>query len=288
MSTETLMQEWEEASIARESGDSDQAKLQALATARFVIAETGVPVGTHWNEIPEEARDAALATLTMRSKDLGLSITRAEITRQAQSVIERNFVLPEALAYKVVYEMYHKDPEVTAERHRKVDLMLRVAQGERVDPDEIPENIQTRIQRRVTQHKRYPICATDLREACGRRGYLVHSNDVELDADEALEALVALAKTDAAFRKKAQAAGCYIVAEEPEHRHDFEPPRLSFWARQMIAVRDITMSTRERVFEDDNVPTGMYDTCVDGIENLQVARDVLQARLQGPVVCDAT
>jgi hypothetical protein len=283
---EELLHEWEDASVARETGDSDAAKNQAIVAGKFVLAEVGLSmVGQKWDDLPFDEREAAIDTMTMRAKDLGLSIRRNEISRQAQCAIDYRFNLPEKVAFKVIYESYVKDPVKMEQRQRALGLLMRVAEGEHVE--EIPEKIRERIQRRVSQHKRYVVAATDLREACGRKGYLVDSyqdDDLaesiledEETAAVAMEALFARADNDPAM----QGALRERVRQSHDRwgRQDIDPLTDEEICRNLLSLMD---HYSIRLFDCD-IPETMgefVDTHLDAvIGRLQNVQALMQSRL---------
>ena len=182
---QTLLNDWTAASLARENGDSDFAKTQALLTGRIFLAMAELPVGTPWELIPDAAKDEATSLLRDLAKHDGFAISKGEIRKQARSVIDRNMRLPETLAYKVIFESYGKDEEATAQRQQKLEQLLRIADGEYIPT--IPDRIHRRIARRVRLNRRYLVAATDLRESLGRPGYVKDSGPTAREQQEWIE-----------------------------------------------------------------------------------------------------
>jgi hypothetical protein len=54
--------------------------------------------------------------------------------------------------------------------------------------------------------------------------------------------------------------------------------KLSYWARQVVAITQISENTMKRVFADDNVPWGVYDACVEGAQRLREVQALLRGR----------
>jgi hypothetical protein len=96
-------------------------------------------------------------------------------------------------------------------------------------------------------------------------------------ARAALGAISQRAAADPVFRREISTMGFYVPMDQPTAEAD-DRPVMSFWARRIIMLRDLTMSTRERAFEDPNTPAGLYDACADGVENLAATRDLMRGR----------
>ena len=95
----------------------------------------------------------------------------------------------------------------------------------------------------------------------------------------ALEALLMKARRDPAFRKEMQTAGLFHVAQDEDEDvdRDRDRPRIDPWITTINHMQTFILNTRDKAFNDDDTPLGLYDACVQVID---VAQDI-QALLRG-------